>query len=226
MIKAFFFDLFFTLIYPAYSVQHDNEYDVLGISQDEWEKYAEDSVLYTERAKGKVKNGEEIIEKIVKKMPYQVTSLQKRQILINRSNRMKNALCNIDPVILDTLTALHGRGYQLGLISNADAIDCQHWKDSPLFQVFDTAVFSCDVGMLKPDVEIYKLAMEKLNVLPHECIFVGDGGSDELSGAKKAGMKTCFSEFLEQKAEERKKEILQYADFHVHDFSAIIKCVE
>ena len=43
---------------------------------------------------------------------------------------------------------------------------------------------------------------------------------------KKAGMKTCFSEFLEQKTEERKKEILQYADFHVHDFSAIIKCVE
>lgn len=226
MVKAFFFDLFFTLIYPAYSAQHDNEYDVLGISREEWEKYAEDTVLYTERATGNVKSGQEIIEKIAASMPYQITSSQKGQILINRSNRMKKALCNIEPMILDTLTALHSRGYQLGLISNADVIDCEYWTDSPLSLIFDTAVFSCDVGVLKPDKKIYQFAMEKLNVLPQECIFVGDGGSDELRGAKKAGMKTCFSEFLEQKTKERKLEILQYADFHVRDFSEIIKCVD
>ncbi len=52
MVKAIFFDLFFTLIYPEYSII--NEYGVVGISAIEWEKYAEDNILYSERALGKV----------------------------------------------------------------------------------------------------------------------------------------------------------------------------
>ncbi len=50
MTKAVFFDLFFTLIYPKYS--EINEYDVIGISASEWEKYSENDVLYYERAIG------------------------------------------------------------------------------------------------------------------------------------------------------------------------------
>ncbi len=64
MIKAVFFDLFFTLIDPKYS--EINEYDVIGISAMEWAKYAEDKALYLERALGKVKTEKEIIDKIKK----------------------------------------------------------------------------------------------------------------------------------------------------------------
>ena len=63
MIKAIFFDLFFTLVYPSYSTM--NEYDVMCISAMEWEKYAEDSNLYQDKALGKIKTEEEIINKIV-----------------------------------------------------------------------------------------------------------------------------------------------------------------
>ena len=42
-----------------------NEYDVMGISAMEWEKYAEDSNLYQDKALGKIKTEEEIINKIV-----------------------------------------------------------------------------------------------------------------------------------------------------------------
>ena len=38
MVKAIFFDLFFTLADPRYA--DENEYDVLGISAAEWERYA------------------------------------------------------------------------------------------------------------------------------------------------------------------------------------------
>jgi len=64
MIKAVFFDLFFTLIDPKYS--EINEYDVVGISAMEWEKYAEDNALYCQRALSKVKTEKEIIDKIEK----------------------------------------------------------------------------------------------------------------------------------------------------------------
>jgi len=42
-IEAVFFDLFFTLIVPIYSSGR-NEYDVLEMDSDEWEKYAEDII--------------------------------------------------------------------------------------------------------------------------------------------------------------------------------------
>ena len=53
-IDVIFFDLFFTLITPQYN-DFRNENDVLGISKDEWEKYAEDGELYLERATGREK---------------------------------------------------------------------------------------------------------------------------------------------------------------------------
>ena len=51
MIQAIFFDLFYTLIVPEYN-QLRNENDVLGLSVDEWQHYAEDYPLYRERASG------------------------------------------------------------------------------------------------------------------------------------------------------------------------------
>ncbi len=40
MIKAIYFDLFFTLIVPAYE-KTNNEYDIINLSVSEWEQYAE-----------------------------------------------------------------------------------------------------------------------------------------------------------------------------------------
>ena len=62
------------------------------------------------------------------------------------------------------------------------------WPRSPLRPCFDAAIFSCDVGAAKPDAGIYLAACETLGVAPAECLFVGDGGSDELRGAAALGM--------------------------------------
>ena len=43
--------------------------------------------------------------------------------------------------------------------------------------------------MKKPDACIYEEALRRLGIMPDECIFVGDGGSRELEGAKSAGIK-------------------------------------
>ena len=42
--------------------------------------------------------------------------------------------------------------------------------------------------MQKPEIRIYQEAANLLGVAKSECIFVGDGGSHELEGAKMAGM--------------------------------------
>lgn len=220
MIKAVFFDLFFTLADPCPLDRSEN--DVLGISPDEWEAYTETPFLYQERAIGRVKTGREIIEQIAQIIPYQITEGQKQELLFLRENRMKNALLNIDGMTIKTLQALRFQGVSLGLISNADRIDIQYWELSPLSRLFDTVVFSCDVGILKPDLQIYFLAMKKLSIMPEDCLFVGDGGSDELYGAKMAGMKTGFTEYLITKPDKQRGQIMKYADYHIHGFDEIL----
>lgn len=224
MIKAIFFDLFFTLVHPGYLDQNEN--DVIGISLSEWEEYAENNVLYDERAKGNIKNDREIIDKIVNRMPYKLTELQKQMILEKREERMKRALLIVDCKILDTLKKIRIGGIQLGIISNADVIDIKYWNDSPLSELFDLALFSCDVGMVKPETEIYELALMKLNVKPEESIFIGDGGSNELYGAQSVGMKTIFTEYLDCKSKDQKELIERYADYHINSFDEILEYID
>lgn len=221
MIKAIYFDLFFTLIIPAYG-KINNEFDILNLSVEEWEQYAENDTLYRERALGLVKNETEIIDKIVSLMPFEVSVVQKQQVLNAREKRMQNALKMVSKEILDVLQKLKAENIKLGLISNADCIDCKYWKQSPLFPYFDDAIFSCDVGLLKPDRQIYELAMQRLNVSPEDCLFVGDGGSNELCGAMEAGMGTVFSEMFETKNDEHRKIIIKYADYHIKHIGELL----
>ena len=220
MIKAIYFDLFFTLIVPRYD-NENNEFTILGITAEEWEDYAENDPLYQERALGLVKNEKEIIEKIAAIMPFEMTDVQKERLLAARENRMKAALNNVSEDILEVLRALKAKGVKLGLISNADVIDCKYWQQSPLAMLFDDVIFSCDVGILKPDREIYELAMANLKVKPNECMFVGDGGSNELKGARTVGMKTVFTEAFDVKCDERRAQILKHTDYHIKEFKEI-----
>jgi putative hydrolase of the HAD superfamily len=224
IIKALFFDLFFTLITPKYN-SYKNEYDVLGITKDTWEFYAENDVLYHERALGKIKDEKEIIKKIVALMPFHVTEQQQREILILRQNRMKGALMSVDRRILEALTLLHQKDIKLCLISNADIIDRAYWTMSPLSCIFDEAIFSCDIGILKPDKKIYDYAMRCLNVKSNESIFIGDGGSDELNGAKQAGMKTVFAEYLEKKSMAKMRNLLSDSDYHIDRFEELVNII-
>ncbi len=62
------------------------------------------------------------------------------------------------------------------------------WRASPLAGLVDVEVFSSEVGMRKPDAEIYLAATKGLGVDPTECLYVGDGSYRELSGAAAVGM--------------------------------------
>jgi putative hydrolase of the HAD superfamily len=92
------------------------------------------------------------------------------------------------PDALETLAELRRRGHRLGLISVCSEDVPQVWDETALAGTLDETVFSCDVGISKPDPRIYQIACERLGVEPAECLFVGDGANDELLGAERAGM--------------------------------------
>jgi putative hydrolase of the HAD superfamily len=89
---------------------------------------------------------------------------------------------------LPTLDELRRRGHVLGMISVCAQEVPQVWDETPLGGKFDATVFSCDVGVSKPERRIYEIACERLGVEPADCLFVGDGANDELPGAERAGM--------------------------------------
>ena len=90
--------------------------------------------------------------------------------------------------VIEGLAALRERGVPMGIISNTSAEEVTAWDKCPLRAYFDDVVFSHEVGHVKPDPRIYLTACERLGVVPEHCIFVGDGGSDELAGAAAVGM--------------------------------------
>jgi putative hydrolase of the HAD superfamily len=92
------------------------------------------------------------------------------------------------PGALETLAELRRRGHRLGLISVCTQEVPDIWHETPLADTLDETVFSCEVGVSKPDPRIYDIASERLGVEPAECLFVGDGANDELPGAERVGM--------------------------------------
>ncbi|WBB74873.1 HAD-IA family hydrolase [Micromonospora sp. WMMD1128] len=100
----------------------------------------------------------------------------------------RRVLDSVSTATLDVLDALRRDGHPLALISNATSDTSESWSQSPLSGRFEVAIFSCDVGLAKPDPAIYHLAAERLGVEPAECVFVGDGADGELAGAAAVGM--------------------------------------
>ncbi|XEC96526.1 HAD family hydrolase [Paenibacillus tarimensis] len=95
---------------------------------------------------------------------------------------------DIPDEIFEMLECVKKKGIKLGLISNCTEEEVQAWNSSKLAGYFDEVIFSFQVGYAKPNPKIYELACSRLGVNANDCIFVGDGGSNELDGASEAGM--------------------------------------
>ena len=93
---------------------------------------------------------------------------------------------------VETLSQLRDGGRLVGLITVCSEDVPDVWAETPFSDLFDVTVFSCSVGMRKPDPPIYHLACEKLHVEPGEAMFVGDGANDELAGAQRVGMEAVL----------------------------------
>jgi len=94
----------------------------------------------------------------------------------------------------ETIAALRERGLKIGLITVCSEDVPLLWQETAFHGLFDAEVFSCSVGLRKPDPRIYHLALEQLGVEPGEAVFVGDGANDELAGAERVGMKAILLE--------------------------------
>ena len=79
-------------------------------------------------------------------------------------------------------------GIMIGLISNCFSEESMVIKKSILYPFFDAVCLSFDEGIQKPDPAIFERCIERLGVEADACLYVGDGGSNELEAAQRLGM--------------------------------------
>ena len=91
-----------------------------------------------------------------------------------------------------TLRRLRRTGLRTALISNCSADVPDLWPTTPYAELIDEPLFSCVEGLVKPDFDLYLRACERLDVGPEDCVYVGDGGNHELTGAARAGMRAVL----------------------------------
>jgi putative hydrolase of the HAD superfamily len=90
---------------------------------------------------------------------------------------------------VSTLTELRARGLRLGVLSDCTAELAETWPQLPLAGLVDARVLSCEEGRRKPDPELFRLIAGRLGVGPRDCLYLGDGGGGELTGATRCGMR-------------------------------------
>ena len=99
---------------------------------------------------------------------------------------------------------LKNKGFKTGILSNTELPAVKYFYDNKYDKYFDAVVFSCIEGMIKPNKNIYLLALKKLKVKPQEALFI-DNSYENIFGAKRAGINGILFKNLDQLKKELKK---------------------
>jgi len=105
------------------------------------------------------------------------------------------------------ITTLHEAGHRLILFSNIQAEHLNHLKENySIFQKFNGGIFSYETGHVKPEPEIYQLAIDQYGLTPEKTAYIDDLPANITAG-KKAGLlthlydinnHTAFTKWLEK----------------------------
>jgi putative hydrolase of the HAD superfamily len=130
---------------------------------------------------------EQVFENILLKegmyCPFLAESCCKLQRLISRDR------FQLFPDTLPVLREMKREGYPLGMVSDAQRVFCmEETRLLGISQFFDHAIVSTDFGFKKPDLRLFTVACDLLNVPPAESVYIGDNFEHDIKGPKDIGM--------------------------------------
>lgn len=108
----------------------------------------------------------------------------------------------------EIIEKLKEKGFQLGLLSN----HAKEWVEYceityKYHKLFHHVLYSFEVGLSKPNKDIFLVILKNINVKPKECLFIDDN-KDNIATAKKLYFKTIhFSSALNLRKELKKFKI-------------------
>ena len=104
----------------------------------------------------------------------------------------QEAMLELRAEALDVIAALRAAGLRTGLVS-----DCTHelpaaWPGLAVSALIDAPVFSWVERTRKPDPRLFRKVAADLRTEPAACVYVGDGGGNELTGSSAVGMRAVL----------------------------------
>lgn len=221
--KAVIFDLFHTLTSVEASIGQGlpSVADLLGVDRVAWNEQL--TRRSRERLVGSETDPFEIVARIARAIDPSLSDERIKLAADYRLTRFRTAVLEVPEETERVLRELKARGKRLGLITNADVTEIAAWGENRIHHLFDSTIQSCAVGLVKPDRQIYELSLRELGVRAVDALFVGDGGSDELAGAKSAGITAVmFTGVIGRLWPDRVAERAEQADYVIGRLTELI----
>ncbi len=105
------------------------------------------------------------------------------------AHRSENLWSHVPAGTEAVLEELGGRGFRLGVVSNADGRIPDLLASLGLAHRFETIVDSTLVGVEKPDPRIFEIALDRLGESAETAIYIGDFPAVDITGARRAGLR-------------------------------------
>ena len=107
--------------------------------------------------------------------------------------RLWTSLFLPEPLLPESFLLSLKRRYRLLMLSNVNEVHFEFiWKNYPLVRHIEDRLLSYELGCLKPEPAIYRIAIERAGVRPQE-IFFADDRPENVEAARRAGIvATCF----------------------------------
>ena len=106
--------------------------------------------------------------------------------------------------VMKIIEMLKHNGYRLAAITNTISSHCAWAEKMNWYKPFDVLVSSCKDHVIKPEPSAFELALKRLGLKAHECIFI-DNVEKNVRGAKRAGLHAILFKNAEQMKKDLKK---------------------
>lgn len=104
------------------------------------------------------------------------------------------------PILLAWARDLRIGGVKTAILSNMPTDHSAHLRaNAPWLEYFDHKVFSGEMGVVKPDAEIYHACLRGLEVQPEQALFIDDNAAN-VEGARALGIESVRFESIAQLA--------------------------
>lgn len=141
-----------------------------------------------------------ILHKVLEGWGYPAYSDEELQNAIASMYAVSQQYWQVEHDALAMLQELRENNYRLGLLSNAgDDADVQALIDKAgIRHFFELILTSAAQGIRKPDVHIFRSALDHFSVKPHQGVMVGDTLYADVLGANNSGL---FSIWINRRVE-------------------------
>jgi putative hydrolase of the HAD superfamily len=162
---------------------------VMGVSGNALVQVLDET--FPERISGALGDVPQTMQAVAARLGVQLTGEQLEEASRTR-RQVQESMFALRPEALGVIRQLRGRGLKIGLVSDCTSELPDAWPQLPLAAVVDAPVFSCVERTRKPDPRLFRAVAVNLPADPAGCLYVGDGGGRELTGASAIGMRAVL----------------------------------